>query len=1267
MVKLLVKKLDVNDAPKLSLSDIQNDRENELVIARDDFAEEEMRLFLHASNFRRMRKAASAKDHCPVISMVGPTGAGKSSIIKRLNPIKPPVVAFQEQQIPTTSNVNSFYSAGFNGVSPLRILDLEGDDGGLPLMEYCKNYQHLSSTDYLSADDVSTFVKQVFQHYDEKELTAYMNKRKHVTKHLLPRLCYIMSDVIVYVNTVPAKRESMYLDRVLEFVEKSQTGVSSAELPSLILVYNQCPKRQKPFDIAEATDHFFVFVDREKKLLESYRTVDFVKIPDWENESLYAQQVTALQKTIAARVLEQKELKRANGTLFSEQVWFDILDKVVENFLAEENISMSRIFGKFIISESSLVNRAYAFFHHVYGASTKKAAFLCAREQSIKMLAAHIVFRAIEKGHGELRDVDDNWVKLLSNLLQRIRRRSPCEAMHGSSQQCTEELQTHGAYHRFGGTKKRAGHHQFADAQSDKDLEQVFRDAILSFQKNAALGGAAGLKAVHQERLGVFRAAITPESTAPQKQCALCFRNRADCLLSSENAFCVACIDGLKADDAAALSCPLTGKPVHIIENVGKLPGRYGIRILCLEGGGVRGPVLIKSLRRLEHAAGMPIGDMFDIVCGTGVGGVVACAVGSGKLSLDQCEELFHSMSESVFQKPRMGHRIFNIGFLQSIFGKPYNATSFNQVLQAHLGDDTFLDGARGGAPRSPKVFALAGATAPQFEPYILGNYPPGKRDKPTVACLYKLWEVCRATMSTPKFFAPFQKAGTLLVDGAVFANNPAEIAIAEANIIWNFPDIDLVVSVGCGLTGARDPGADNDDGADDDGAAAASEGGADADDDAGAAAAGAGKKDSKRKSSSSSSSTTTPTKKELSKRKAAAAKAQLAGPKGDCKFTFGQEVVDLAESGESVHNNMRQVLNENEKYVRLEPRLSKPSAASTDAKQLRQMAAEAEAWVNENDHRFMVARQRLLAKGLYIDGAGAFSCVVGTTASFEVRRKQGLAASVDIPIFVELRNDTNEVVPTTVTPLDGVPGARRVTFKIAARGVYSCNVYAQPSLPAAPAVVEPSEDLLERMDVSGSPFLIQAELASGAPPLPSSIEFIDFIKGMPLSVFPGASDETSGAHQQRLDARLKALGLKVAPVPLDADCQFYAVAEQLFRRGAERAPFIRSMATWWLRLNGDFVLANNTRLDEQVPEGTWDSYVDHIEDGGWGDHVSLVSISEVFGTAIRVVSSVEGDTFVTEYQPRVLKRTRVVLLSLFCEFCYGSLKATSKSKLRPT
>ena len=190
-----------------------------------------------------------------------------------------------------------------------------------------------------------------------------------------------------------------------------------------------------------------------------------------ENEALFAQQVTALQKILAQRVREQQEVKAKNGTLFSDQVWFDILDKVVENFLQEENISMSRIFGKFIISESSLVNRAYAFFHHVYGTSTRKEYFLSSREQAVKMIAAHIVFRAIEKGHGALRDVDENWLKLFHNLLQRIRRRTPCLEMNGSVQ-CSEELQTHADYHRFGGTKKRNGTHKFDDPQSDKELEE---------------------------------------------------------------------------------------------------------------------------------------------------------------------------------------------------------------------------------------------------------------------------------------------------------------------------------------------------------------------------------------------------------------------------------------------------------------------------------------------------------------------------------------------------------------------------------------------------------------------------------------------------------------------------------------------------------------------------------------------------------------------------------------------------------------------------
>jgi hypothetical protein len=244
-------------------------------------------------------------------------------------------------------------------------------------------------------------------------------------------------------------------------------------------------------------------------------------------------------------------------------------------------------------------------------------------------------------------------------------------------------------------------------------------------------------------------------------------------------------------------------------------------------------------------------------------------------------------------------------------------------------------------------------------------------------------------------------------------------------------------------------------------------------------------------------------------------------------------------------------------RYVRLEAQLSHPGGSSIEAKALRQMAAEAEAWVNEHEEKFVIARQRLLAKGLYIDGAGAFKAVVGDASSFEVRRKPGLAAKLDIALSVELRAENNALVAVKIDPLPGVPGARRVSYKLPTRGVYTCNVYASPPSAATGASSSSSSSSsaaangdTHRIDVSGSPFLIQAERAAGRAPLPASIEFIDFIKGMALSVFQGAAEENVGAHQQRLEARLKALGLKATPVPFDADCQFFVVADQLFRHG---------------------------------------------------------------------------------------------------------------------
>lgn len=53
-------------------------------------------------------------------------------------------------------------------------------------------------------------------------------------------------------------------------------------------------------------------------------------------------------------------------------------------------------------------------------------------------------------------------------------------------------------------------------------------------------------------------------------------------------------------------------------------------RILCLDGGGIKGLVLIQLLLAIEEAAGRPILQLFDWIAGTSTGGILALALARG-------------------------------------------------------------------------------------------------------------------------------------------------------------------------------------------------------------------------------------------------------------------------------------------------------------------------------------------------------------------------------------------------------------------------------------------------------------------------------------------------------------------------------------------------------------------------------------------------------------------------------------------------------------
>jgi calcium-independent phospholipase A2-gamma len=74
------------------------------------------------------------------------------------------------------------------------------------------------------------------------------------------------------------------------------------------------------------------------------------------------------------------------------------------------------------------------------------------------------------------------------------------------------------------------------------------------------------------------------------------------------------------------------------------------LRLLSLDGGGVRGLASLYMLRKILSLVGNPKPcDYFDMICGTSTGGLIAIMLGRLEMSVDQCIEAYIGMMDVVF------------------------------------------------------------------------------------------------------------------------------------------------------------------------------------------------------------------------------------------------------------------------------------------------------------------------------------------------------------------------------------------------------------------------------------------------------------------------------------------------------------------------------------------------------------------------------------------------------------------------------------------
>lgn len=207
-------------------------------------------------------------------------------------------------------------------------------------------------------------------------------------------------------------------------------------------------------------------------------------------------------------------------------------------------------------------------------------------------------------------------------------------------------------------------------------------------------------------------------------------------------------------------------------------------RILSIDGGGIRGiipgQVVVALEKKLAHKTGdadVRISDYFDLIAGTSTGGILTCLYlcpgENGKTSLFSASEAVNLYLENggkIFAKP-LRQRI------RSLFGlgdEKYSEKPLVELLNHFLDQKMLSD--------LVKPCLITAYNIEQRKAEFFTQHDAVSNE----AKDFPLIHVARSTSAAPTFF---QVANAIsrsnkrmpLIDGGVFANNPALCAYAEA------------------------------------------------------------------------------------------------------------------------------------------------------------------------------------------------------------------------------------------------------------------------------------------------------------------------------------------------------------------------------------------------------------------------------------------------------------------------------------------------------